>query len=116
MGRVEVEGISLQAHALNEGIDDTMLEGSIRFDSSNEGIAVVLDLKTVGKKTVMTDALRDMVLRTLRSQSLVVRYDGEEIRSEAPGENVVGRVSSPQKLKSLKRLPCGGPVLIQHGS
>jgi hypothetical protein len=114
MGRVEVEGISLQAHALNEGITDTMLEGSLRLESTEDGVAAVLDLKTVGKKNHMTYALRDLVLRSLRSYSLVVTHDGEELRAEPPEGRLLSRGLQPRKFPALKRLPCGGPRLMKE--
>ena len=113
MGRVEVEGPSLQAHAINEGITDTMIEGSLRLESTEDGVAAVLDLRTVGKKTDVTDAIRDLVLRSLRSRSLVVTHDGEELRAEPPEGRLLSTGLRPRKFPSLKRLPCGGPRLMK---
>jgi len=112
MGRVEIEGTSLQAHAMNEGVTDTMLTGSVSLEGGPDGFAAVLSLETVGKKTPVTDSLRDLVMRSLRTRSLVVRLDGEEVRS-APGEQgVLRRTCVARKFPTLKRLPKGGPVLL----
>lgn len=117
MGRLEVDELTLRAHALNEGISDTMLEGSLKFDSGAEGIAVVLQLKTVGSRTVMTDALRDMVVRALRSKSFVIEHDGEEVRPDVEKDGLLWRASPGRKLPSLKRLPYGSPRLMaEHES
>lgn len=112
MARVEVEDTTLQAHALNEGVADTMLEGSLRLDRTGDGVAALLELRTVGKKTPMTEALLDVVMRSLRSRSLVVTHDGVEVRSEVPDNRLFRRVSAIRKLPALKRLPMGGTKLV----
>jgi len=112
MGRVEIEGVSLQAHAMNEGVSDTMLAGSVSLEGGPDGFAAVLSLQTVGKRTPVTDSLRDLVMRSLRTRSLVVRLDGEEVRSAPGEEGVLQRVCVARKFPALKRLPKGGPVLL----
>jgi hypothetical protein len=112
MGRVEIDGASLQAHAMNEGVSDTMLAGSVELEGGPDGFAAVLSLRTVGKKTPVTDSLRDLVMRSLRTRSLVVRLDGEEVRSEPDENGVLRRIGVARKLPSFKRLPKGGPVLL----
>jgi hypothetical protein len=113
MGRVEIEGASLQAHAMNEGVTDTMLTGSVGLESGPDGFAAVLSLHTVGKRTPLTDSLRDLVMRSLKTRSLVVRLDGEEVRSEPDQKCVPKLLPAPRKLPALKRLPKGGPVLLR---
>lgn len=111
MGRVEVHGSSIQAHALNEGVSDTMISGDLLFDADEAGVAARLDLKTIGSKTPVTEALLDLLVRSIRSQSLAVTMDGEPVMAGSPV--VVGVKSSP-KLKTLKRLPCRPPKLMSR--
>ena len=115
MGRVEVEGTEVQAHALNEGVNDTMLKGSVALEGGPDGFAAVLSLQTIGKRTPMTDALRDLVMRSLRTRSLVVKLDGVEILSEPDQEGILHGLARPRKLPALKRLPLGGPRLLPPG-
>lgn len=115
MGQVETKDDTLTAHAVNEGVTDTMLSGKLRFDSSRDGIAAVIDLSTVGKKTPMTDALKDMVVRTLRSRSLVVMLDGEEVRTDPPQPQVLRPPVAVKRLGALRKLPYGSPRLISQG-
>lgn len=114
MGRIQTDGNSICAHAINEGVLDTMLEGVLRFDPNEDGLAAVIDLKTVGKKTLMTPVLLDMVTRSLRSRSLVITVDGEEVRTEVDESRVLTRPVAPKRLKSIKRIPHGAQTMLER--
>lgn len=113
MGRVEVEGTALQAHATDEGVTDTMIQGEVSLEGGPGGVAAVLSLHTIGSTTPVTDALRDLVVRSLREESLVVRLDGEDLRTGAGPPIPV--LKTARKLPSLKRLPTARPRLLEQG-
>lgn len=112
MARVEVEDTTLQAHAVNDGVTDTMLEGSLRLDRTKEGVAALLELRTVGKKTATTRVLLGAVMRSLRSQSLVVTHDGREVSPDVRDTDALRSASAVRRLPVLKRLPRGRPRLV----
>jgi hypothetical protein len=111
MARVEVDDRGfLVAHAENEGNRETALEGCLGFDSSDDGMAAVLSLTSVGEKGPMTDALRDLVMRSMRSRNLVVVHDGDEVVPEIDENRVLRRVGRLSRLPQVKRIPRGGPA------
>lgn len=112
MARVEVEDTAISAHALNDGIADTMLEGSLRFDRTKEGVAALLELRTVGKKTPTTQVLLGAVMRSLRSHSLVVTHDGHEIRPDVHDTDALRGSPAVRRFPVLQRLPRGRPRLV----
>lgn len=116
MARVEVEDTTIQAHAINDGVADTMLEGQLRFDRTKNGVAAVLELRTVGKKTPTTQVLLGAVMRSLRSQALVVTHDGHEIRPDVHVPDALSGSASVRRFPVLKRLPRGRPRLMAEAA
>ena len=113
MASVEVDGSRLVARAEEEGVHGVVLEGSLKFDPRPDGVAVVLELTSVGPDSDWTPAVKDLISRTLLPGPLVIRHGQTETETWQHNARRVNTLKRLPRLRSIHERSLGGPRLVQ---
>lgn len=113
MASIEVDGSRLVARAEEEGVQGVVLDGVLKFDPKPDGVAVVLELTSVGPDSDWTPAVKDLIARTVLQGPLVIRHGKTETEAGQHNALRVNVLKRLPRLRSIHERSLGGPRRVE---